>query len=358
MKEIKLTRKELYDLVWSEPMTSLSKKYQISDVGLRKICIKMSVPLPRKGHWNKVLEGKSIYIAMLSENYSGNDSVTLKLREQGQLPTISIQARQNILKKEIESNIELSTTVPSILIGPDILISNLKSRLKEYHKGYNDIIYPGWENIDVRVTRKHFERALLFMDTLIKLLKKRGFSIKINGKNTYAVLEKEELQISLREKFERIPSENSWSSDSRPTGILVFSLRVSYRASEWKDGKLLLEEQLMNILTKIEVKSKEEKEERIEREKRWAQQEEEERLKNELKQRQERELTNFKELLNKANRWHQTNILRKYIESIESKPITEEIESWLEWAKGKADWFDPNIEKEDALLKDIERRKL
>ncbi len=39
MNSIKLTRKELYDLVWSAPFTTLSKKYLISDVGLRKMCI-------------------------------------------------------------------------------------------------------------------------------------------------------------------------------------------------------------------------------------------------------------------------------------------------------------------------------
>lgn len=31
-----LTRKELYDLVWSTPFSILSKKYSISDVGLKK----------------------------------------------------------------------------------------------------------------------------------------------------------------------------------------------------------------------------------------------------------------------------------------------------------------------------------
>ena len=36
----------MYDLVWSEPMLSLSKKYNISDVGLRKTCIRMSIPMP------------------------------------------------------------------------------------------------------------------------------------------------------------------------------------------------------------------------------------------------------------------------------------------------------------------------
>jgi hypothetical protein len=47
MDGIKLTRKELYDLVWSAPFTILAKKYSISDVGLRKICIRMIISFPK-----------------------------------------------------------------------------------------------------------------------------------------------------------------------------------------------------------------------------------------------------------------------------------------------------------------------
>jgi hypothetical protein len=48
-KEI-VTRKELYDLVWSVPLQTLSKKQAIAGVGRRKICVKMEIPLPRAGH--------------------------------------------------------------------------------------------------------------------------------------------------------------------------------------------------------------------------------------------------------------------------------------------------------------------
>jgi len=33
-----LTRQELYDFVWSTPMTKLAKDFGLSDVGLAKIC--------------------------------------------------------------------------------------------------------------------------------------------------------------------------------------------------------------------------------------------------------------------------------------------------------------------------------
>lgn len=60
MEKETITRQELYNLVWSFPMTTLSKKYAISDVGLRKICIRMNILMPQAGHWQKLKFGKKI----------------------------------------------------------------------------------------------------------------------------------------------------------------------------------------------------------------------------------------------------------------------------------------------------------
>lgn len=45
-EKIQITRKELYEQVWAEPMTRLAKKYGVSDVGLRKRCLKLNIPVP------------------------------------------------------------------------------------------------------------------------------------------------------------------------------------------------------------------------------------------------------------------------------------------------------------------------
>ena len=52
------TRQELYDLVWSTPMVKLAKEFGLSDVGLRKICVKHGIPTPPLGYWAKLNFGK------------------------------------------------------------------------------------------------------------------------------------------------------------------------------------------------------------------------------------------------------------------------------------------------------------
>jgi hypothetical protein len=60
MDTVILTRRELYGLVWSAPLSTLCKNYQVSDAGLRKTCIRLAIPLPMMGHWNKVIAGKKV----------------------------------------------------------------------------------------------------------------------------------------------------------------------------------------------------------------------------------------------------------------------------------------------------------
>ena len=54
------TRKELYDLVWNKPLTHIAKDYNFSDNGIRKICKKHNIPLPKNGHWSKLKFNKKV----------------------------------------------------------------------------------------------------------------------------------------------------------------------------------------------------------------------------------------------------------------------------------------------------------
>src|SRR6266849_5304209 len=54
-----LSRTELYALVWSEPMKTLSARFGISDVALKKTCARAEIPTPERGYWAKKEVGKS-----------------------------------------------------------------------------------------------------------------------------------------------------------------------------------------------------------------------------------------------------------------------------------------------------------
>jgi hypothetical protein len=48
-----ITREELYEAVWTDPVQKVAKALGLSDVGLAKIARNLNVPLPGRGYWAK-----------------------------------------------------------------------------------------------------------------------------------------------------------------------------------------------------------------------------------------------------------------------------------------------------------------
>jgi|HubBroStandDraft_1064217.scaffolds.fasta_scaffold01793_15 integrase len=63
----RISRRDLYELIWSEPTTSLARRFGISDVGLAKVCRRSDIPSPPRGYWAKVAAGNPIQRPELPE---------------------------------------------------------------------------------------------------------------------------------------------------------------------------------------------------------------------------------------------------------------------------------------------------
>jgi hypothetical protein len=57
-KQTVFERQALYDEIWAEPMTTVAQRYGLSDVGLRKICVKLGIPVPPRGYWARLAAGQ------------------------------------------------------------------------------------------------------------------------------------------------------------------------------------------------------------------------------------------------------------------------------------------------------------
>jgi hypothetical protein len=58
-KKTSFERQKLFDEVWATPVKTLAKEHGLSDVGLRKICIALDIPMPPRGYWQKLAAGKT-----------------------------------------------------------------------------------------------------------------------------------------------------------------------------------------------------------------------------------------------------------------------------------------------------------
>jgi hypothetical protein len=74
-----VSRKDLYQQVWSTPMSRLATEYGISDRGLSKICERLQIPCLPRGYWaKKAAEKKVIQYRLPEPNEETPLEVTLR----------------------------------------------------------------------------------------------------------------------------------------------------------------------------------------------------------------------------------------------------------------------------------------
>jgi len=379
--DMELTRKELYNLVWSEPMTTLCKRFGLSDNGLRKHCKAMNIPMPQIGYWSKINAGQKLAKTELPvESKSVKKSTTLNEVDSTNEEKVNLSTPPNRFKlRELEiSNGDITIyTVPEVLYAKDPLIIDTKEKYRQENENIHLTRNPYKSEIkstlNISVDYKSINRALLIYETLIKALRSRGHDIKIKDYNTYAVVNGEEISISITEKTKQDPT----TQDRYGRNVTIFSgeLSLNIKYNYWykftfknkstiNDTKFTrLEDKLIAIVANLEVNSEQMKEERIDAERREIIRKEEERIRQEFKARQKKELNEFKSLFSMAELLHKTNILRQYVSTyeqfvIEHGEMNETISNKLQWAKEKADWLDPFISKEDLYLDEYDKNDI
>tara|TARA_R110002049_G_scaffold34058_3_gene111567 strand:+ start:6075 stop:7199 length:1125 start_codon:yes stop_codon:yes gene_type:complete len=364
-----LTRKELYNLAWSKPITVLARELNFDAYILRKLCKKHRIPLPKSGYWSKLKYNKPVVKPKLPKQ-DDNPKIILENTNPVLFEGNHILTELAMVKKELAKTKGLQLTVPSKFSKPHKLTlatSNLKNDLiHRYQKGYWHIKADEIDVLSISVSKGLFKRSLIFMDTLIKILEKRGHVVIAND-HIKVLIRGQSYTIRLIEKNKRVKKESntSWQQfDLEPTGILCLKLDRSYPIKEWSDSKTkTLEDKLPDIVAWLEIRAKKDEEEAIAREIWHKEQEIKASQEKELRKQRENELTNFAKLFETATRWHKTQYLRNYIKEFEefavkTNTLDPDKKEWINWAKEKADWYDPFIEKNDELLIGIDRDSL
>lgn len=358
----KLTRQELYNLVWSTPLTQLAKKYHISDNGFRKICKKLDVPLPKNGYWAKLKFKKKVKKIPFKINTSVDQYINLSYRNNEATIEEHYLSTFHRLKKELEAIPKLNFKVPEKLTNPDKLIIEAKSNLNrkdEYDYRYpKNIVGTKSGYLYIAVAKTNIPRALRFMDTFIKLIKKRGHQIQVSN-GTHIIIGDESISIRFREIYKRIIiNDRAWgNTELVPSGILSFKMD-GYNEKEWRDAiKYPLETKLSSILAKLELEAQRLKEWHIQIEQHHKERERLKQIEEQQQRRLQREHNDFKNVLHASKRWNKAMELRNYLSAVEQHAIknntlTASLQSEIQWAREKADWYDPLIQKEDELLND------
>jgi hypothetical protein len=376
----RLSRKELYELVWSEPMKTLAPRFGISDVALRKTCTRAEIPTPGPGHWAKRTAGKSSSQEALPERPPGMDDEVLIGVGRGYWH--SGWNEEELLgplpePPEFEEPIEhvrerIAKTVGKVTVPREVrpwhpTVDRLLKEDEERRERQRASSFPSSWNAP-RFDTPFERRRLRVLNTLILAAGMMSGKPSINdqeGRSIHLSFHQRHIAIQLdRLKQARRRGNAPHSADADETKLSLSILQSPGSENirmAWQDddqGKLetRITEIAVQIILTAELQYREGNLRSYEwRVQRKAELEEEERERKRQAERAERERQKRLEqaridrLLKSAAAFQQAREIRKYVEVIRATQADnaacsgEELERWSRWALAEAERIDPAV---------------
>lgn len=378
---VRYERAKLYGEIWQEPVTTVAKRYGISDVALRKICKKLAVPLPPLGYWAKVAAGKKSPAPPLPE-YSGAAGV-VRRRHVSDEP-VEPDPEHLVARREFEALPENRIIVSETLDMPHpVVVATERALQRPKHRDLRNRPTTERRALDISVSEASLPRALRIMDALVKALDARGMHLRIepDGKRrTCLTLQGQVLAIRLVESISRTEREHTEKErrdikkygyaylpnrySYEPMGMLKLGIIGTYHSDFHKtvaDGKRQrIEQRLNEFVVKLEAEAvrRKRREEHLERQRRiW---EKQERRRREREEQRRKEIERLKALEEEARDWKRAEDIRAYVAAVETRATHEhghvgpdsELGQWIAWARHKADWIDPLVNAKCLVLDD------
>lgn len=399
---IQVTRQDLYDQIWSTPVSQACRTYGLSDVGLAKICAQWNIPRPPRGYWAKQRNGQSVRKKKLPPIDEGNPVVfsyrpaqpgepSEKTSQNGDSKSAPTDAdRQRAFEKQPENLIAVSEQ----LVEPHFLVVKTGTSIRGATPDDRGIVRPKAQRcLDLAVSPPLIERSLRILDAILKALEKRGLAVFVTGDDpsqTRARVLEEAIGFRLFEETvrqERLPTpheiewEIQWNPNRKfysivPSGKLVLEITSGAGLQRcWTDRSDRCVEQFLNSFVvglyraaesikqdraAAERRKREEQEREIRRQeeetRRQKERKEQERQRQEAEQLRRVEESRIQKLAAEVDAWKTAHDIRAYVAAIRavqsaSDLRSEALEKWLNWAEDHADQIDP-LERVRRILDD------
>ncbi|OHV78412.1 hypothetical protein [Rhizobium sp. LCM 4573] len=223
-----MTREELYELVWTKPMTEVAKSFDVSGSYMARVCTVLNVPRPERGYWAKLAVGKAPARDPLPEAQPGDQ---LHWSKDGKLhppprPRVQIRRRR-----------APATLAPADSIHP--LVRGARHHFETgrpvedgaYLKPYKRLL------LDVTTSKTCLDKALTFANNLYIALQSTGHRVVMapSGQGFYRsrVDEREE-----RREQRNYYHTSLWSPD-RPTLVYVGTVAIGLAIAEMSEQTLM-----------------------------------------------------------------------------------------------------------------------
>lgn len=203
----KLTREELYALVWDRPMTKLAKEFGLSDVALHKICRKHDIPTPPLGYWAKKAHGKPVTNTPLPKMQGANGQYHIIIHKgAGSVESKAAAFARARVHEAINSQPEQTTGH-----SDDPILRRTIEQLSKAKADKSGLLrVEGKNTIIVTVRPESAARARLILEALVRNARAAGITLVAGDRGAVWNAEGEEVSFDLAEvadRVEHVPTE-------------------------------------------------------------------------------------------------------------------------------------------------------
>lgn len=364
-KQVSLAWDELFDRVWNAPLWKVAKDIGISNLHLHKACVRLGIPLPTRGHWQKPAS-KRPSKPKLKTLGALSSRVTFEVTEKDD----SAETRR--LRPDPKPEIQ----VPETLTKPHPMVAAFLKAAKRARIDRGRLVLDFKEHLKIKVTPDCLDRACRIMDALMKGTEHAGYSWSVAPSgDTTIICNGESMRFQLVERVAKRGSPETleprrhsrysqrtdhaampgyiWASTNELAITINEFTDVPVRMN-WRDTMAAtLESKLSDMVAQLPLIAEALKDKR-EKWEAWQQEREHTKQLQEEAKRQAEGLRLLRQrLVANMTRWEESKRIRQFCDAVESDPPAfdgPEQAAWLAWAREQADLLDPLKSQQSELL--------
>jgi hypothetical protein len=202
-----LTRREMYDLVWSWPMIKVAEELGISDVALKKICEKHRVPSPPRGYWAKKEAGKPVKQVSFHHTADPNDErIAIQGSRNNLLPEIRevLEQERQLRKAKPKSQPALQPAITEPVHDVHAAVASTARALRRGKPDADGVVHAIGDGLcGIEIGADSIERVIAILDGIARGLEARDLTMEPAGSGMRVAVEQDAVNFSVTERVER-----------------------------------------------------------------------------------------------------------------------------------------------------------
>ncbi|WP_346992934.1 hypothetical protein [Alteromonas gracilis] len=332
-----LTAAELYEAIWSTPLSHLATRWRVNAHALGQLIDSVGMPRPKSGYWTQKVLGKPLTVSDMPDTLSPTRIIDLTL----------LQSKKR--EKTRLTPAPLATPTTSLRAHP--LLKGIKASMKHPSFNYDFLMVQAHNNDAVArldVSPAMQSRAIAILHTLFFHFKHKGWTVSVD-KHRYAKrltnivnINDESVTFRLRERLRQVPRElDKKEQDEKAKGKPIWHEKINMpsgclqlivegalprgsRGLFEDNATLTLENQLAHVLTTLETSAEHTKVVRAEREAEKQRWEAQRRQKEAIEQRVRTQHARINTFTGLFTQWKRANDCRAFIDALLATPAYQD----------------------------------